>query len=72
MEEQKCGMGVPAVTVPPMPTSESNRISIIISPRATSSKVMQFELLSAGSVSSHPPMLMQQLTITDGIKAYQR
>jgi aquaporin NIP len=54
MEEQKCGMGVPAVTVPPMPTSESNRISIIISPRATSSKVMQFELLSAGSVSSHP------------------
>ena len=54
MEEQKRGMDVAAVTVPPMVTSESNRISIIISPRAASSKVMPFELLNAGSVSSHP------------------
>ncbi|KAG2581558.1 hypothetical protein PVAP13_6KG053700 [Panicum virgatum] len=47
-------MDVAAVTVPPMGTSESNRISIVISPRAASSKVMPFELLDAGSVSSHP------------------
>ena len=45
MEEQKRGMDVAAVTVPPMVTSESNRISIIISPRAASSKVMPFELI---------------------------
>jgi aquaporin NIP len=54
MEEQKRGMDAAAVTVPPMVTSESNRISIIISPRSASSKVMPFELLNAGSVSSHP------------------
>ncbi|CAL5010043.1 unnamed protein product [Urochloa decumbens] len=54
MEEQKRGMDVAAVTVPPMVASESNKISIIISPRAASSKVMPFELLNAGSVSSHP------------------
>jgi hypothetical protein len=54
VEEQKWGMGVASVTVPPMLTSESNKISIIISPRAASSKVMPFELLSTGNVSSHP------------------
>ncbi|CAO2199927.1 unnamed protein product [Urochloa humidicola] len=54
MEEQKRGIDVAAVAVPPMLTSESNKISIIISPRAASSKVMPFELLNAGSVSSHP------------------
>ncbi|GJN39681.1 hypothetical protein PR202_gb28815 [Eleusine coracana subsp. coracana] len=54
MDEQKCSMEAPAVTVPPMQTSESSKISIIISPRAASSKVMPFELVSAGSVSSRP------------------
>ncbi|KAF8712894.1 hypothetical protein HU200_028672 [Digitaria exilis] len=55
MEEQKRSMDVAAVTVPPMVASESNKISIIISPRSnTSSKVMPFELLNAGSVSSQP------------------
>ncbi|RCV30056.1 hypothetical protein SETIT_6G063400v2 [Setaria italica] len=38
-----------AVTVPPVQSSESNKISIIISPRAASSK-----LINAGSISSHP------------------
>ncbi|CAO2189803.1 unnamed protein product [Urochloa humidicola] len=54
MEEQKRSIDVAAVAVPPMLTSESNKISIIISPRAASSKVMPFELLNAGSVSLHP------------------
>ncbi|GJN12458.1 hypothetical protein PR202_ga30737 [Eleusine coracana subsp. coracana] len=54
MDEQKCSMEAPAVTVPPMQTSESNKISIIISPRAASSKVMPFELVSASRVSSRP------------------
>ncbi|XP_025822732.1 aquaporin NIP3-2-like [Panicum hallii] len=47
-------MDAAAVTVPPLQTSESNKISIIISPRAASSKVMPFELIGAGSISSHP------------------
>ncbi|TVT99827.1 hypothetical protein EJB05_54785, partial [Eragrostis curvula] len=45
-------MDAAAVTVPPMQTSESNKISIVISPRAASSKIMPFELVGAGSVSS--------------------
>nr|TKW08981.1 hypothetical protein SEVIR_6G061300v2 [Setaria viridis] len=40
MEEQKHGMDPAAVTVPPVQSSESNKISIIISPRAASSKVI--------------------------------
>nr|CAB3482129.1 unnamed protein product [Digitaria exilis] len=47
-------MDAAAVTVPPVQTSESNNISIVISPRAASSKVMPFELIKAGSISSHP------------------
>lgn len=47
-------MDAAAVTVPPVQTSESNKISIVISPRAASSKVMPFELIKAGSISSHP------------------
>ncbi|OEL26418.1 Aquaporin NIP3-2 [Dichanthelium oligosanthes] len=54
MEEQKRAMDVAAVTAPPMLISESNKISIIISPRAASSKVLPFELLNAVSVSSEP------------------
>jgi len=55
MEEQKRSMGdVAAVAVPPMQTSESNKISIIISPRAATSKIMPFELIHSGSVSSRP------------------
>ncbi|CAD6341087.1 unnamed protein product [Miscanthus lutarioriparius] len=55
MEEQKRSMGdVAAVAVPPMQTSESNKISIIISPRVATSKIMPFELIHAGSISSRP------------------
>ncbi|XP_062196771.1 aquaporin NIP3-2-like [Phragmites australis] len=45
-------MDASAVTVPPMQTSESNRISITISPRAASSKIMPYELADDGSVRS--------------------
>ncbi|GJN39669.1 hypothetical protein PR202_gb28802 [Eleusine coracana subsp. coracana] len=53
MEGCKSGMEAVTVAAPPMQTSESNEISIIISqPRAASSKIMPFELTSDGSVSS--------------------
>ncbi|KAJ1267248.1 hypothetical protein BS78_07G042100 [Paspalum vaginatum] len=47
MEEQKHSIDAAAVTVPPMQARESNKISIIISPRAASSKIMPFELIHA-------------------------
>ncbi|WVZ95074.1 hypothetical protein U9M48_040879 [Paspalum notatum var. saurae] len=48
MEEQKHSIDAAAVTVPPMQARESNKISIIISPRAaTSSKIMPFEFIHA-------------------------
>ncbi|TVU42689.1 hypothetical protein EJB05_09109, partial [Eragrostis curvula] len=52
MEGHKSDTEAATVAAPPMQTSESNRISVIISPRAASSKIMPFELANAGSVSS--------------------
>ncbi|KAF0900390.1 hypothetical protein E2562_031582 [Oryza meyeriana var. granulata] len=48
MEGGKSGMdaAAAAVTVPPMQTGESNRIAIIISPRAGSSKILPFDLVN--------------------------
>ncbi|WVZ95081.1 hypothetical protein U9M48_040886 [Paspalum notatum var. saurae] len=47
MEEQKHGTDATAVTITPIETTESNKISITISPRAASSKLMPFELFHA-------------------------
>ena len=54
MEGHKSGMDAAAGTIPPMQTNESNRIAIIVSPRAASSKIMPFELVNAGGVISKP------------------
>ncbi|KAL6857055.1 hypothetical protein ACP4OV_018437 [Aristida adscensionis] len=54
MEAQKSNLVTAPVSVPPMQTSESNKISIIISPRASSSKIMPFELVNASNVNLQP------------------
>ncbi|KAK3122730.1 hypothetical protein QOZ80_8AG0617360 [Eleusine coracana subsp. coracana] len=52
MEGCKSGMEAATVAAPPMQTSESNEISIIISPRAANSKIMPFELANDGNIGS--------------------
>ncbi|XP_006659832.1 aquaporin NIP3-2 [Oryza brachyantha] len=52
MEGSKSSIHAAPVTVPPMQTDESNRIAIIISPRAGSSKILPFELVNDAAANA--------------------